>query len=211
MHPYGIQKKNRNMSELGKWDFESTSYTMVRDMQNSASASMVAWNAAWMRFDRVYKNYLLSICSKYGLHGADADEIVSRVEEKLRVQIKKYEPGKGKFKSWLWKITKNTSLDELKKARRKHEIAVDTIPDTFGGDPNVGWDQEYQRYLISEALEALKQKVKPQKHQIFKLYVIDEKPADEVASALKVTKNVVFMTKNELKPLFAELLKSVDD
>jgi RNA polymerase sigma-70 factor (ECF subfamily) len=199
------------MSDLEKLDIENTSYSMIKDMQNSASGSMVSWNAAWLRFDRQYKKYLLSICGKYGLRGAEAEDVVMRVEEKLRDQIKKYQPGKGKFRAWLWTITKNTSLDELKKASRKHEVAVDNVPELSGEDPNDGWDKEWQKYLAAEALEAMKSEVKPQKHQIFKLYCIQGKPAKEVASALDVSENVVYMTKNELMPLFEKLVKAVED
>jgi len=199
------------MSDLEKLDIENTSYSMILDMQKSATGSMVSWNAAWLRFDRQYKKYLLSICGKYGLRGAEAEDVVMRVEEKLRYQIKKYQPEKGKFRPWLWTITRNASWDELKKARRKHEVAVDNVPELSGEDPNDGWDKEYQQYCTNEALEAMKSEVKPQKHQIFKLYCIQGKPAKEVASALDVSVNVVYMTKNELMPLFEKLVKAVED
>ena len=68
-------------------------------------------------FPRVY-NFLFSRCQNVAM----ADDLTSETFEKMFTKLGQYDPAKGAFSTWLFRIATNTLTDAF---RRNHDAAVD--------------------------------------------------------------------------------------
>ena len=75
---------------------------------------------------------------------------------------------------------------------------VDQIPDPVGERLESIWDAEWERHLLSAALEAVKSQVSDKQFQLFDLYVLQEWPVGEVAATLRVSTAQVYLAKHRV-------------
>lgn len=119
-------------------------------------------------YDR-YARFVFSIAIRILSDGASAEEIVQRVFTKVWQHARKYRAERGKFSSWLTKISRHECIDELRRRR--------TRPVTLPGDKKLlgrlaGDDQALpdtlaalERARVREAL----QKIPPQQKVVIEL------------------------------------------
>ena len=175
-------------------------------------------NPAWSEFVNRYGKLILSVALKSKLSHADADDILQQTCEKVHKSIKKfdYDPSKGRFRSWLCLIVKQRIADHYRKQKK-----FPPLPSPLNENPDAPfveiedpvddwqqkWDTEYYEHLTERALEELQQKVKPDQYEIFNAYVIEERPAKEVAGQLGVSEDSVYKTKERLMPILEKIIQ----
>src|SRR5262245_13860110 len=75
-------------------------------------------------------------------------------------------------------------------------------------------DEEWSRRVTDRAMERLRTRILPKHYQIFALYVLQEKPAREVAAVLGVPISSVYLVKHRigtlLKKEIAELTNTLE-
>ena len=60
------------------------------------------------------------------------------------------------------------------------------------------WDEEWQKNLMSAALERVKPQVSPRQFQIFDLYVLQDWPVREVTRTLGISAAQVYIAKHRV-------------
>ena len=151
-----------------------------------------------------YMHLVYGSCLKYAKDQSTANDYVMLIYEKLIVDLLKHEV--THFKSWLFMVTRNLCLMELRKlkTRNKHE-------GTFG-DENIHFmESEEAMHLQYEdpEQEALKhlgdcmETLKAEQKSCVQLFYIDDKCYDEVAKQtgylLKKVKSYIQNGKRNLK------------
>ena len=84
---------------------------------------------------------------------------------------------------------------------------VDRFPDSAGERLEAIWDAEWEQYLLSRGVEAVKKHVSDRQFQIFDLYVLQERPVREVARALRVSVAQVYLAKHRVGAFLKKELK----
>ena len=188
----------------------STDPRLLEELESSDEALR---EKAWFEFNDRYKRYIHYVAIRSGGNGAMAQELVNEVLERVYKHISKYNREKGKFRNWLWVVTRNLTFDRLRKKVRRNERRLGTAEgeNLTGATVSEWWKEVEFEYLVEKALVNVKASFrgKPEKIEIFREYAIGGRRAREVAGMFGVNENVVRMTKNALMPKFKEALKQI--
>ncbi len=183
------------------------------------------WNNQdnWKEFFNTYWKLIYNVARKHRLSDQEAQDIVQETVITVAKQMQTYraDPAFGSFKGWLYRITRNKIIDQLRKKKRHRERHVSTPePEPYKTptspelrtDFDALWDQEWHDNLVGMALERIKTQISPEQYQIFHLSVIKERPNREVAQQLDVSIGKIYSVKYRVrKRLQKELQKLRDD
>jgi RNA polymerase sigma-70 factor (ECF subfamily) len=190
-----------------------TSLTLLERLRNQEPN-------AWERLIHLYRPLVLFWCSRWGVHGADADDITQDVFQVAAVRLANFRrdrPG-DTFRGWLRGITRNKLLAHGRKASdqpsavggstahlRIHQI-VDTATDEDADDP----ESELTK-LLKRATELVRAEFEEATWKAFSLTAIDGKSATEVAQLVGSTPAAVRQAKSRiLRRLRVELGELID-
>ena len=141
--------------------------------------------SSWRQFFDTYWGLIYGVARRAGLSDAEAQDVVQETMSAVAKHMPsfQYDPALGSFKAWLLKMTRWRIIDQ----RRKRAPAdnPETVTITGGSttasidrliDPatlslDAMWEAEWQKNLLNTALARVKQKVDPEKFQIFDFYV----------------------------------------
>ena len=173
---------------------------------------------AWQRWHALYEPLIRGWLLRHQLIASDRDDIVQDV---LTVVVRRlpefHHNGRvGAFRLWLKTITINCLREYWKRLRdHPHQLAATSTLDEWA-DPrsalSQSWDREHDRHLVQKLLALLQPEFAPVTWQAFHLLVIEGKKASEVAAALAISLNAVYIAKSRvLTRLRHEAAGLVDD
>jgi RNA polymerase sigma factor (sigma-70 family) len=112
--------------------------------------------ASWEEFVATYRNYILTIITNLKVSHHDAEDLLQSILLKLWNKLPdfEYDPGKGQFRYWLGRVTKNDVFKFYdKKKRRIQEAGEDEkeiqIPEDAAIDKMI--ESEWQTYISKKA------------------------------------------------------------
>ena len=187
---------------------------MAFTTQSSLLAAVKKGNEiSWQQFYDMYKPLILLKGGDLGLNQSEKEELVQLVMLSFfnSSQTFCYDKSKGRFRDYFKSIIYNKACDLMRK-RHDGESSVEDIPQLVekllaGGDER--WEEEWQSHVLQQALEDLRHAVSPLVYQAFYMLSIDNMSGKEVAAALGITANAVYVYKhealNKLKALIAEV------
>jgi RNA polymerase sigma-70 factor (ECF subfamily) len=154
---------------------------------------------AWARFVELYTPLLLAWARKAGLSPEDAADHVQEVFAHLVRKLPEfqYDPQRGSFRGWLRTILTNKLRDRLRRHPMRMGQASDAelaglidaaTPEQFG-------EQEHNQYLVRRALELMQAEFEPTTWRACWEFVVNDRPAAEVARQLGITENAVHIAK----------------
>jgi RNA polymerase sigma-70 factor (ECF subfamily) len=175
---------------------------------NTTSATLLdrlihgADQSAWERFVELYTPLLLAWCRRIGLSDADAADLTQTVFVSLYEKLPefRYDPTRS-FRAWL----KTVMLNAWRNQHRKRQLGTgngsavldpDLVPDT---DPRLQLDEEeYRVHLVRRALVLMQQNFEPTTWKACWEFVVNDRPAQEVAVELGITVNAVYLAKSRV-------------
>ncbi len=167
---------------------------------------------SWDEFYRTYWRPIYSVAIQAGLHEHEAWDVVQEVVITIAKQSRKqaYDPKRGSFKAWLWKITSWRISDQFR-ARSKNTSSaaeshgapapLDLVPDLDSPSFEDIWEKEWQNNVMKAALDRVKMKVSPRQFQIFDYNVIRGIKPTEVHKKLGVSLAQVYLAKHRIGAL----------
>lgn len=169
--------------------------------------------AAWDRFVRLYAPLLLRWGELQGFQEADARDLAQAVLLKLVRLLPTYRRSDGQsFRGWLFTLCRNEGRDyRTRKATRPLPPAagLETVAEEPPG-PDLE-EAEYRRLLLRRALDVVRPDFGASTWNAFTRFVLQGQPAPEVAAALGLTPNAVYLARNRvLTRLRAELAGLLD-
>lgn len=174
---------------------------------------------SWQEFFDTYRHLVYRVALKSGLDETEAQDAVQETLLAVAKNIKdfQYDPARCSFKSWLMLITRQRIIWQLRKRLPSHPIndrtstsrtsTVERIPDPNAVDLDSVWEDEWQKNLMTAALERVKRQVNARQFQIFDLYVLQNWPADEVARTLRISVARVYLAKHRVAALLTKEVK----
>lgn len=178
-------------------DIETNEYELIRRFSEGDEK-------AFLQIFNSYHKKIFPFVQKY-VHSSDlAKDLTQEVFVKIWEQREKLSEIKA-FKSYLFTVAKNHTLNALKKASRSQEVMGEIVEAYLVGNNTTEeklLDKEYLFYL-NKALAQLPERSR----EIFRLCREQKKTYEEVASIMGISRNAV---KNHMVLSMKHLRKSVE-
>jgi RNA polymerase sigma-70 factor (ECF subfamily) len=162
---------------------------------------------AWDRLVELYTPLIRRWLGHVGVRTSDGDDLVQEVLAVVVRRFPDFEHNQrtGAFRAWLRAIAVNCARDFWKANRLRPTAAGGT---DFGSylaqlEDNAhpfaeAWDREHDVHVTRQLLEALRPEFEQKTWEMFKRFVLDGKPAADVATELGTTPNAVFIAKSRV-------------
>lgn len=149
----------------------------------------------WSDFFDQYNVILRRFARSVGCDPGIIDEVVCLVWDDVRKYLPtfEYEPARGKFRSWLYKIVKRKAIDEARRLGRQRRVVVDSRTTSFWSqisDPKHPADpleQLYEQELCYCILEKFNTEASANAKEVIKCCVMDGQDCEDVARRLSLT------------------------
>ena len=170
---------------------------------------------AWSRFVELYTPLLFYWARKTGLQPQDASDLVQEI---LTIVFRKipdfdYNPKKS-FRSWLRTVTLNKYREFCRKKSVSKLAASGSIVDRVSDyrcSAESTWDLSYHRSLFATAMNELEGEFRPKTWKALRKFVLENRPAAEIASETGVSVWTIYAAKSRLLARLREELDGLLD
>lgn len=155
---------------------------------------------SWREFVTLYEPLLLSYVRSRGLTDEDARDVVQDILTDLLRALPRFEldRGRGRFRTWLWQITRNALADRARRLRRRGEAEAEwrrrldpELQDSVG--PEREWLTAYRQRVLEFALVRVRAQTQPRTWSCFEEHLLRHRSSNDVAAELSLTANSVYV------------------
>jgi RNA polymerase sigma-70 factor (ECF subfamily) len=164
-----------------------TPSSLLRRVRDSADA------ASWREFQELYEPLLLNYVRSRGLAENDARDVVQDVFVLLLPALQKFEldPARGRFRTWLWKVTCNALADWARKQRRQTKAEDAFRERSVGDEPEPQWASAHHQRVLDFVLQRVRAQTQPRTWSCFEQHVLLGRSSGEVADELSMQATAV--------------------
>ncbi len=168
---------------------------------------------AWATFVEMYTPLLFAWAGRIGLSGHDAADLVQDVFAVLVEHLPRFQyDAQKKFRAWLKTILLNHWRKQLRKqAVEKRTPHADLDEIAAPEDLPELEEEEYRRFLVRRALTLMQAEFQPVTWKACWEFVVQDRPATEVAAELGITPNAVYLAKSRVLRRLREELQGLLD
>jgi RNA polymerase sigma-70 factor (ECF subfamily) len=183
---------------------ESTSSKLLEAVRDLSDAE------AWADFVSLYFPLLRGWGRRLGLQPNDADDLAQEVFATLVQKMPHFRYGRsGSFRGWLRTVALNKWRDWQRRLHAPAEANLSDVVDP--ADAEALWEAEHNKYLVGRALAAVQGEFTPTTWQACWEFVVNERPATEVARQLGISENAVYIAKCRILHRLRECLADVSN
>lgn len=189
-------------------DTPNTRITLIRKIRDRNDAQ------AWEEFVDLYHPTIISICRRKGLQHADANDIAQEVLARVSSSIEQFtfSGSRATFRGWLYRITRNLTMDYFRKQNREPEIADAAETHLIGSsDESKESDAfriEFQRQVFIRVANQVRGQCSHNAWQAFWQVDVEQRSPDEVAAELNITRGALYVSKSRV---IAKLRKAAQE
>jgi RNA polymerase sigma-70 factor (ECF subfamily) len=167
---------------------------------------------SWRDFVGIYAPLVYGFARRRGLQDADAADVTQDVLRAVAQAVDRldYDPEKGSFHSWLFKVAHRKLLDHQAGQRRccrgTGDSAVQELLEEqpAPAEDQSRWDAEYEHRLFTWAAGHVRGRFTTATWQAFWDTAVAGKPAREVADALGLSVGAVYIAKSRVQARLRE-------
>jgi RNA polymerase sigma-70 factor (ECF subfamily) len=168
---------------------ETQAYLECRFCHGTPHAS---WVEAWERFFQACDPLVRRFARACRVPRADLDDCVQEVWAELvrRLRSLRYDPRRGRFRTWLYTIVHSKATDLLRRRLRHPTESLGARAGALGsreGDPAAEGERRGQREAVQRVLAELRRGVSERSYRVLYLRRIEGWTTREVAAALGLT------------------------
>jgi RNA polymerase sigma-70 factor (ECF subfamily) len=183
----------------------TTSRTLLDRLRNQQDPH------AWQCWLSVYEPWLRDWLGRHHFQPADTDDLLQNilvvVSRKLPAFVHNGQP--GAFRAWLRRIL----VHEVRSFLRQRQRPAAGLPFDWLNrleDPSSElsrqWDREHDQQVVRRLLAAIQPDFEESTWEVFRLLVLEDRPAAEVAQRTGLNRNAIYVAKSRvLKRLRQEL------
>ena len=168
--------------------------------------------ASWEEFVATYRNYLLSIINNLNVSHHDSEDLLQSILLKLWNKLPDfdYDPGKGQFRFWLGRVTKNDVFKYFEKNKRllqNESEEKEVYRDSEDPQINKMIEREWQNYIAEKAWENVSSGFSQKVLDVFHCFA-DGMTGPQVADKMKMEENTAYVYKLRVqKALHKEMMR----
>ena len=173
-----------------------TRETLLLKIRNHAD------NDAWAEFVALYTPLIYRFCASRGVSETDIPDIAQETLQRVMSGIKSfdYEPEKGKFRSWLFRVTYSRLSRHFEKANKQPKGTGRTtihrmLEEIPSEEVEADWDLEYRRQMFDWAAAKVEPEVEEKTWQAFWDTAVEDRPGAAVAESLGMSVGAVYVAK----------------
>lgn len=162
---------------------------------------------AWREFASIYEPFVYRFARRGGLQDADARELVQNVMLSVARAVGRWQPdtGRGRFRTWLFRIARNQLIDAGAKLRSQVSArGGTTMMGVLGELPaSDDWSKDeirlsHRRELFRWAADQVMSSVKQTTWQAFWQTTIIDRSAEDVANELGISVGAVYIARSRV-------------
>ena len=142
--------------------------------------------------------------------GSEAEDCAQDVLLNLSRSLNRfsYDPGKGKFRSYLKTMVINAIARKRRQERGPCELLGDEEDLRSEADPagEATWEEEWQQYHVRRAMQRLMTTISERDRIAFVRYAMEGAPAEQVAREVGATVDLVYQIKSRTLRRLRELI-----
>ncbi|MFO1499172.1 MAG: sigma-70 family RNA polymerase sigma factor [Verrucomicrobiota bacterium] len=194
-----------------------TRQTLLARLQNPEDRQ------SWDEFAAIYSKLIFSVALQAGLNQWEAQEVLQETLLGVSKTITEYQATKGRFKSWLLRLTSWRITDQFRKRQRHIQRSIESstkssrtptiarIADPKPGDLEAIWEREWTKNLFAMAVDRVKRLVNAKQFEVFELYIIKQWPAAKVAKVMDIPPGQVYLAKHRILALVKKEVRKLED
>ena len=162
---------------------------------------------AWKRFESLYRPLLAAWARRFETQESDIDDLIQDVFLVVSRELSDFDHAgrPGSFRCWLRRILANR-LHEYWRARRRAgavglDPSLDPRIDQLADDRSALsqlWERQHDQYVLQRLLVLVEPHFTPTTWQAFCRVTLSNERPDEVAAALGINTNAVFIAKSRV-------------
>lgn len=184
---------------------QSTHATLLARLADGQDA------VAWHEFCTRYGDLIRTFARQRGMQPSDCDDIVQDVLTSLTSAMRgfEYDPGKGKFRSYLKTVTLHAIFARLR--QNKGEVALEevkTAADAAAADRDVDsqWDAQWRHYHLQQAMHTIRAEFNEADFAAFDQYAVSGRSAQQTAESLNMSVDQVYQAKSRILRRLSEVI-----
>jgi RNA polymerase sigma-70 factor (ECF subfamily) len=167
---------------------------------------------AWRRFVQLYAPMIYRWASQAGLGSNEAADLVQDVFLILIEKLREFNyDGQRSFRAWLKTVTLNKWREQARRRMPAPTVTADgNLPDAES--PNLAdlfEENEYRRCLVHRAMQVVQADFEPATWKAWQEFVVEGRPAKEVAAELGLSVNAVYLAKGRVLARLREELSGL--
>jgi RNA polymerase sigma factor (sigma-70 family) len=166
-----------------------TRKTLLMRAQNESD------NIAWEDFTFYYADFISIVLRKFLLNEEDKADLQQEILLSLWKNLKKYDPEKAKFRTWLSSIIKNAAINRINKHKLKHKLNNPEVKEYLMPDKDSELELEIQKeweaYVSTLAFERIKHLFSEKALKSFTLF-LDKMSPEQIAKQLEISRDSVY-------------------
>jgi RNA polymerase sigma-70 factor (ECF subfamily) len=157
---------------------------------------------AWAEFVDIYAPLIYGFALKQGLQEADAADLCQEVLGAVARSAARldYDPAKGSFRGWLFRVVRN-ELCDLGATKRRYrpgsDLRLEELP-APSADELEAWERGFEQQLFALACEHVRRDFHEATWRAFWMTAIDGKSGKEVSRVLGMTTAAVYLAKRRV-------------
>ena len=183
--------------------FPPTSLTLLQKLAVEVTGGN---ETAWVRFFNLYTPAIRRF-AELNDHVHDPDDVVQEVYLKLVdvIRLGKYDPDKARFRTFLALLIRRQLITLYRQDQARHAADRCSIDD-LTEEPAIAAEQQeridlsWAKAKHEAAVEHVLTKVamKQQSRDIYRAYVLENRPIDDVSAAFGVSPDIIYKVKNRV-------------
>jgi RNA polymerase sigma factor (sigma-70 family) len=176
--------------------------------------------AAWAEFVEIYEPLVYRLARHKGLQDADAQDLCQEVFRAVAKAIERWDPdpAKGRFRAWLFRITRNLLVNFLASQRRHVRGSGSTsVQELIEAQPiadaqaEAAFRAEFQRRAFRWAAEQVKNEFTTSTWQAFWKTGVENQPIALVAKELQLSPGAVYIARSRVLARLRERVEQLTE
>ena len=186
--------------------FPPTSLTLLQKLAVQVTGDS---EASWVRFFNLYTPAIRKF-AEWNDHIHDPDDVVQEVYLKLVEVLRsgKFNPDKARFRTFLALLIRHQLITLYRQDEARHaadRYSIDdlaeelSVPSEQQDRIDLGWAKAKHQAAVEHVLT--KVAMKQQSRKIYRAYVLENRPIDDVSATFGVTPEIIYKVKNRVSKM----------
>jgi RNA polymerase sigma factor (sigma-70 family) len=174
---------------------------------------------AWSSFVELYTPVVFNFCRSRGLQAADAADVAQEVMRSIAGAIGRfeYDPDKGSFRDWLFRVTRNKLTDFTRRRPRQAVGSGESaVRDLLEAQPapaeeEEDWQEQWRKRVLRWAVEQVRGAFEERTWKAFWATAVENRDVKEVAAELGMSPGAVYIAKSRVVAGLRRAVEGIDE